>query len=347
MRSKRLCVAGVVFGLFSSTFGLFAVAGTAEPTTAPTSMAPTSTAAPSTPVVPEAADSRVEASLALRFCPPKGCNGERVFIDSASNHYGSKGYSNCTKNETSTSFDLRADKQRFTVGMTARNGGSCTFEPSYNTWIVAVYLGENLISRGLITISQQLPGGSYSARCTDPSRWTNFGCEIGDGALSLVVSRKDERPQPPPPQYPCPSGHDTCYLNLHFDSKACPNFTVSIGACVGTSSGNSFPFTVTIQDLPALFAGFSWSGSGRRTVRFAVMKGVPNSVIDGSTDGTGSEFRVSDAWALTSPYPSVHWYTRDQTGVPPGELDGPLLLTFKNGIIGADVYLRGYLRRKP
>jgi len=359
MRSKwTWAVVPLIGALVAAPGALFAAAGaqpststTSQPSTSTTSQPSTSTQPSSTVPRPATGESRVEASVAFRFCATKGCNGEHVFIDSASNHYGSKGYSLCTTGESSTDFVQRADLQRQTISMIAKTDGNCyLLEKSYNTWLIEAYQGSKLISRGLIQITQDIPGlKNYYATCLRSSLWVNFACEKGDGALSLIVSRTDERPPPPPPRRPCPSGESSCYIDVHFDTKACPNFTATVGACAGTSTGDSAAFVVPVIRLPALIAGFSWAaaGSPKRMVRYAAIQITPNGTIDGTVaNPSSSEFDVSDAFALLSPYPGVHWYTPDRPGVPAGELGGPLLLTFQNGYLGADVYIRGYLVRK-
>jgi hypothetical protein len=315
-------------------------------TTAPT---PPTTGAPTPPTTAPAptklGNYPVVASVGVHFCPTKGCAGERVFIDSASNHYGSKGYSNCTKDETSTDFVQTAEGQRRDVGMTAKDEGSCRFEPSYNVWLIAAYQGQQLISQGLVYVGQTTAGLPYSAQCRTFHLTKNFSCS--SSGLSLEVGRADQPPPPPPPA--CPSSGVQCFITLHFDTNLCPNFTASVGACTGTAKSNSIPFQAPYQDLGrGFYAAFSW-GPNHIFVKYGTLQGfVPFALIDGkSGNGPNTEFRVSDAFALASPYPGVHWYTPDRRGVPAGEPGGPLLLSFKNGTFGADVYIRGYLERKP
>ena len=103
------------------------------------------------------------------------------------------------------------------------------------------------------------------------------------------------------------------------------------------------------MDLPWIYTGFSWAGGSKRSIRYgAIALGVPIGVIDGTVEGSSgtSDFHVTNALAVASPYP-VPWYTPDRAGVPAGQPGGPLLLTFSNGYLGADVYIRGYLERKP
>ena len=345
MAWKRAGVVLVLVAALQSAPGLLVSVARAESRTS-TAPEPSTEAAPSSPSdAPKSSDSVIEATVSFRFCPTKGCDGQEVFIDSLSNHGG--GGSNCVKDATSTKVDLRADMQRFTISVIARSGGSCAFEKSYNTWIIAAYGGSKQISRGLIRITQDVPGfKNYYATCAGapPPTYFNFECEK-DGTLSLITSRKDERPPPPPPQYPCPSARSDCYLDIHFDTAACPNFTASLGACLGKSDGDAAPFVVPVMDLPGAYASFAWSTSTKRRVRYDTVTGIPMATMQGTVDEDGA-FTVDDAFAFLSPFPNVHWHTPDRPGAPAGTLGGPLVLTFQNGILGADVYIRGYLVRK-
>ncbi len=137
---------------------------------------------------------------------------------------------------------------------------------------------------------------------------------------------------------------------MHFDTNACPNFeTAAVGMCAGMSTGTP-SFTVPVFSVPGAFTSFTWGGTTTRHIVYGtVALGVPTSSITGSVVGSKatSDFRVSDAVAFASPYPNVHWYTKDVPGAGAGAPGGPLLLEFKNGITGADVFISGYLERKP
>jgi hypothetical protein len=250
------------------------------------------------------------------------------------------------EDETSTDFVQTVDGQRRDVEMTAKDEGGCRIEPSYNVWLIEAYQGQQLISRGLVYVGHTVAGLPYSAECRTFHLTKNFSCS--SAGLSLEVGRADQPPPPPSPA--CPSGGERCFITLHFDTNMCPNFTASVGACTGTAQSNSFPFQVPVHyPLRGSFAGFSW-GPSHVFVKYGAVQGfAPFAGIDGqSGGGPTTDFRVNDAWALASPYPGVHWYTPDHRGVPAGEPGGgPLLLSFKNGTFGADVYIRGYLDRKP
>ncbi len=230
--------------------------------------------------------------------------------------------------------------------MVAKSGGTCFFEPSYNVWLIEVYQGQKLLSRGLVWVGENTAGlQRYYAKCVDTGRWVNFVCaSVSGDALTLVVGRKDV--PAPPTEPPCPSSGSLCQLDIHLDTKVCPNFaTANLGACIGTATGAAVNFVAPVQDIKGLYAGFSWQSAGKRIVRYATVHITPDGVLDGSiANGSSTAFVVTDAFALLSPYPGVHWYTPDRSA--PGEPYGPLKFTFVNGILGADIYLQGYLARK-
>lgn len=58
-----------------------------------------------------------------------------------------------------------------------------------------------------------------------------------------------------------------------------------------------------------------------------------------------AEWMVADAWNKGDGNPVLHWQAAD-VGIRPGELGGPLYLNFVNGILGADIYVHGYMYLK-
>jgi hypothetical protein len=93
---------------------------------------------------------------------------------------------------------------------------------------------------------------------------------------------------------------------------------------------------LSTEHLPGLLAVFSWAGDPYKRVTYSAVH-VPNS--------SSPRFSVSLAYALEWPHPFVRWLTPDLPGIPAGEPGGPLSIDFKNGYIGADVYIKGYLYR--
>jgi hypothetical protein len=154
-----------------------------------------------------------------------------------------------------------------------------------------------------------------------------------------------------PPAWPnCPAATEYCWVDIHFDTviSYCPNFTRSSGNCVGRSSGT--PAFSTSSIFPPESAYFSWRGSGNRTVAFdkiAIYGGIVvvlRAEIIGQIPGPGnSNFSVNRAVIVGNN--NGPWYTPNIPGVPAGSVGGPLYFRFRNGVIGADVYFHGYLRR--
>jgi hypothetical protein len=323
---------------------------TTTPTTAPPPTSPT-TAVPDTtaPAPPVVGNSQIEASVLLRFCPSKGCNGEHVFLDSASNHPYPGKASNCTKDEKGGDFYQKEDAERRAITMIATTGGTCSLEASYNVWVIEAYLGNVLQSRGYVWVGKDGAGPlfTYYAKCYTGPGAKNFTCAKGQGPLTLTVGRPDN---PLPPQVPsCPAAGPQCYISVHFDSSACPNFQAPVGLCAGKSTGANAQFVQPVFDAPLVFAGFMWGSGSERLVSYgATTTGIRSATIEGHVRGSKdiADFRVSDAFTLLPPNAGVHWTTVDRPGVGAGAPGGPLLLEFKNGIVGADVYISGYLEPK-
>ena len=106
-------VLAVTFALLTGS--LFGVAGaqtspttvepsppTTEPTTARAPTPSTTAAPPSTAPEPaKVGDSRIEASVAVRFCPRgKGCAGMHIFIDNAAHHFKAEKYTCARRTRT-------------------------------------------------------------------------------------------------------------------------------------------------------------------------------------------------------------------------------------------------------
>jgi hypothetical protein len=146
----------------------------------------------------------------------------------------------------------------------------------------------------------------------------------------------------------CPATTEYCYINLHFDTHIyCSSFTSAVGACVGSSTGTA-AWAVPIVSLPGLWSQFQWlpAGGNFKEVQYtAVNLAVPVAILNGKVPGPGSaDFYVERAYALKSPHPTLEFFTPNMRGVPAGQVGGPLHLNFEGGVIGADVYIHGYLR---
>jgi len=146
----------------------------------------------------------------------------------------------------------------------------------------------------------------------------------------------------------CPFG-EVCSFNLHFDTgifRYCPNFSSPSATCQGTATGPGW--AVANYDPPHEFAVFAWKrgASGDIETSYRGIVGVLNSALNGKVPNPGSaKFSVTSAHPYQS-FGSSHWFTPDVPGVKPGDMGGPLYINFKNGKIGIDVYLHGYLYRK-
>lgn len=135
-----------------------------------------------------------------------------------------------------------------------------------------------------------------------------------------------------------------CRLDeIDFDTGLCPNFLTSFGGdCDGTMDG------ARAWENPQ--AELSWStyglpGDARRTH----MRGKRQSSLFNSWELTGiipggsrPEWAIDDGWNNAAPGVRFRTGGGGPTDVP----GGPLNFYFNNGIIGADVYIHGYLMEK-
>lgn len=136
-----------------------------------------------------------------------------------------------------------------------------------------------------------------------------------------------------------------CRLDqLHFDSTLCPSLTKYAGKCAGYIYGP--------RNWMGGGGNFHWSErvGGYLQVSMSVYSLADMSVDDwqifGSMTGPDrAEWQVVDAFNRRDGNPVNHWEAAD-LDVPAGQLGGPLYLNFVNGVLGADVYVHGYLYRK-
>ena len=144
----------------------------------------------------------------------------------------------------------------------------------------------------------------------------------------------------------CPArDHSVCRLDeLHLDASLCPGFTKYAGTCSGSISGPS-PWWANGGD-------FHWSDrvGNYRTVEMSAYTPQDMHVdkwrIEGAMSGPEvAEWGIEDAWNKGDGEPVLHW-NAPHAGKA-GELGGPLHVDFQNGILGADIYVYGYLYRKP
>jgi len=238
-------------------------------------------------------------AINLYVCP-QSCSGIHVFIDSASNHYGSGGYSLCTNNETSTDFRPLYNGEVRYVSMDTKASGSCAPLPSYNTWVIEVYKNDKILERGTVWLGEDRPLlAEYYARCPGKkSPWNpaflNMHCDT-TGRFTMDISVPGWKPTWPT----CPSEAEFCSVSIHFDTnKPCPSFTSSFGACVGSSDGN-VDWTTNKVDQPArlIYSAFTWvDAGGKKTVTFGTSKALPVAHMSGTVPSSESGvFNVREA----------------------------------------------------
>jgi hypothetical protein len=294
-------------------------------------------------------DSSERMAISLYVCS-ETCSGIHVFIDSASHHYGSGGYSLCTNNETSTDFRPSYNGEVRYVSMDTKASGTCAPLTSYNTWVVEVYKNDKLLERGTVWLGEDRPLlAEYYASCPGKkSPWSppflNMQCQT-TGRFNLDVSVPGWKPTWPT----CPSESEFCSVSIHFDTnKPCSSFTSSVGACAGSSDGN-VDWTTNKVDQPArfIYSAFTWGDTGgKKTVTFGTQKALPAARMTGSVPSSGSGIlNVQEALVFLWAHPQMTWYTSNRG--PAGTPGGPLLFNFRNGVIGADVYINGFLQRRP
>jgi hypothetical protein len=298
---------------------------------------------------PSGADSTLnESRVVLSVCPDGNCAGVRVYMDPASNHFGSSGYSFCTKNETSTDFVPSNNADARELSMVVKNEGSCFARDSYNVWIVAAYQSGKLLGQTLVWIGQDVPLGhdSYYAKCDERDPWgkgePRLTCAKVDGYAASRLIVRVSLPAPPPPPA-CPSTGATCYLQVHLDSAVCASFRQATQTCKGSSDGTA-GWAVKFG-----FTQFSWTTEkdGQKVISYKVLDGgVASASISGTVANEGSGALVAtEAYRTSGPSPGSRWYS-PQTGTP-GKEGGPLHFDFSAGHGGgADIYIDGWLQRR-
>ncbi len=140
--------------------------------------------------------------------------------------------------------------------------------------------------------------------------------------------------QPSAPDCPDTSTSQ-CWISLHFDTGRCPSFTKSAGNCSGTMYGQA-----RWNDIGRLSWGEMSRIAGNRNVY--VGDSAAPGCIHGNIRGPGrAEFYVDGA--RTKAAGTTNWNAGATE--PAGQPSGPLYFNFENGVIGADVYIYGYLQK--
>jgi len=145
----------------------------------------------------------------------------------------------------------------------------------------------------------------------------------------------------------CPStAEDVCHLEtMHFDTPICPGFTQIAGNCDGSVNGTDGWTTRGGGDGHFLWED-QYAGGARTISLFEDDEAPQRWALHGWGGGPRSpDFAIGSSFNLNSTHPEI---IRKTPAIgPAGEPGGPLHLDFKNGTVGADVYIRGYLYRAP
>jgi hypothetical protein len=141
----------------------------------------------------------------------------------------------------------------------------------------------------------------------------------------------------------CPSDAPVCHFDeIHFDTSLCPSFSGYGGKCFGQVYG---PAAWRTND-----AYLRWGnvGGGRHVEIWGTDGGGSKKYwdLDGFVPGPGSaDFSFDKGYNIRGGFPDLRW--RTENGGRAGTLDGPLNFNFDNGVLGADVYIYGYLYLRP
>jgi hypothetical protein len=104
--------------------------------------------------------------------------------------------SNCTRDETSTSFTTQGDNERHGFQITAKGGGSCSIEPSWSYFKVSVKdsSGKEVGHGESLWLGQTGAGRSYFVACDQahqgdqPKPWVGLKCSE-NGDFEVKISR--------------------------------------------------------------------------------------------------------------------------------------------------------------
>jgi Ca2+-binding RTX toxin-like protein len=162
--------------------------------------------------------------------------------------------------------------------------------------------------------------------------------------------------------YPsCPALTNYCQFHFHLDVRSyIPNYTKAVGQPPGLGraippSNQAWSSYLPVNVRLFIYNAFGWSGPNiaspskpptPKLTTLALFNGIPNAELTGLVPNEKSNsFFITRAGTLQQPNPSIAWITPVGTRVPPGQVGGPLYFRFVNGIIGADVYVDGFLFR--
>lgn len=103
---------------------------------------------------------------------------------------GGSGTSNCTSNETSTSFMAAGGTITQTLGFDSRGSGSCAIEPSFSHFRVSVKGratdGATYDSSADVRYGQtSFPTSAYGSSCGDSKYLIHMRCSVTKGQITL------------------------------------------------------------------------------------------------------------------------------------------------------------------
>jgi hemolysin type calcium-binding protein len=301
---------------------------------------------------PPAAMAEDEGAGAKLRCTIKGTKGSDELNGTAGDDVI------CAKQGDDTIFALGGDDYVFAEGGNDRVGGG----PGEDHLLGG--LGNDLLNGG------PEDDGLYGEKGNDRLRgrggadalYGHFGSDrhAGGPGLDHVSGGPGAdvgEPKGAQPRSECPSTAPVCEFHMHLDVSAyCPSYSkgMSTPACIGGTPYAPPGWFVYPMDLPGLFGTFGWfdgccyrGGIYYKETEYIATVFLPVARLQGKVPYAASaEYTIEDAYVLTWDNPGIHFYTPDLPGVPPGSEGGPLYLNFVNGIIGADMYIDGFLYRR-
>jgi hypothetical protein len=121
-------------------------------------------------------DHRVDQTMVLHIPV-----GQTVSIVGGGEHT-----SNCTTDETNTTFTMKTDPQTVTFGFVAKNGGSCFFESSWSQFVVTATSNGKVVGRQRVEISMPDSFSDYHPYCRNEGALYMECRQTGDHELTLT-----------------------------------------------------------------------------------------------------------------------------------------------------------------
>jgi hypothetical protein len=101
---------------------------------------------------------------------------------------GGQGSSNCTSEETNTSFVTKGGDDRHDIAFIAKDGGSCGVEASYSLFDITFPNSPYSLSPGTLWLGQPQAGDPFYLRCY--TEWRGPLCRRGDNSLTLIIAAR-------------------------------------------------------------------------------------------------------------------------------------------------------------